>query len=1116
MPEPLSQAVFLVSGGARGITAECVTALARAHGGAFILVGRTPVDAHPTLDRGAPDDVLRREIASMLGARGEKASPIAVDRVLKGVRARQEIARTLDRIERAGGRARYLTADVTDGAALRQAVASAGMGRVSGIIHGAGMLADRRIEAKSDQDIAAVYATKVYGLRALLSAVDEASLSHLALFSSTSGFHGNVGQSDYAAANEVLNKFAHAFQRRFPACRTVVFDWGPWDGGMVTPFLKSLFESHGVRVMSAETGARVFVDVLGSERSSVQLLVNDVGPPQARPEPTAAPAVRRGQPNLRVSRALGVEQNHFLRDHVIGGHPVLPAACAGLWMANVCQQADPAYRFVSLSDFRVLKGVVFDGTAAERYFVEIKDEEASGDAIARSVVITSTTRDRKPRYHYRGTVRLSRTLPSAPEPRRFDLTCDPRFDALNPYADGALFHGPTFQAITRVVAIGPKRITVERRQPRPTPEVLGQFPPVAFDAIALDVQFQCLGLWAHHVLGAAALPTSWARYDVFAAPPADGLTFVTAEVEGKSEFAVRASITMHDADGRIFAQALGVELTVHRPVPAAAVAAAPEANSEPRPPGSGPTTSPQHGSDSGRAPANSRTVFDRRGIVRALREVEDASFVVKSGARIGVTRDRGRGEEARRRGELLAELPEASPSRFGAASFRREYGVDCAYMAGAMAKGIANEELVIAMGRAGFLASFGAGGLPIERIEQAVVRIEQALPSQPHAFNLLHSPRKLATEDATVDVYLKHGVRTVEASSYVDLTPSIVRYRVAGLEGRPDGTIAARNRVIVKLSRLELAGRFMLPPPGKLVEALLDAGRISREQAELALHVPMVDDVTVEADSGGHTDGRPLVGLLPAMLALRDEIQREQRYPVAIRVGAAGGIATPQAVLAAFTMGADYVVTGSINQSCVEAGTSDYVKRLLSSVEMTDVAMAPESDMFEHGIRVQVLKQRSLFPMRAQKLYGCYQTYESLDAIPAAVRRQLEQQIFRDSLDTIWEQTARYLAAHKPEQLARASDPKVKMALLFKWYMGQSSRWAVEAEPGRELDYQVWCGPAMGAFNAWARGTYLESPENRRVADVARVLMWEAAYLHRVQQLRLGGLADILGADGAP
>jgi PfaD family protein len=182
---------------------------------------------------------------------------------------------------------------------------------------------------------------------------------------------------------------------------------------------------------------------------------------------------------------------------------------------------------------------------------------------------------------------------------------------------------------------------------------------------------------------------------------------------------------------------------------------------------------------------------------------------------------------------------------------------------------------------------------------------------------------------------------------------------------------------------------------------------------------------------------------------------------------------------------------------------------------MTDIAMSPESDLFEHGIRVQVVKQRTLFPMRAQKLYHCYQTYESLEAIPEAIRRQLEQQVFKAPLDTIWQETARYLAVHKPEQLAQASDPKVKMALLFKWYLGQSSRWAIEGTPGRELDYQIWCGPAMGAFNAWARGTYLESAENRRVADVARVLMEEAAYLHRVQQLRLAGLADDLLQESA-
>lgn len=1133
MPEPLSKAAFLVSGGARGITAECVTALARAHGGTFVLIGRTSLVQDSRLDSGASEDALRQQIALLLGERGEKATPIAVEKVLRGVRARKEIEQTLARIEQVGGRAHYLSADVTNGAALRHAVAKLGLGRISGIIHGAGTLADKRIEAKSDQDIASVYATKVHGLRAMLSVVDEASLSYLALFSSTSGYYGNIGQSDYAAANEVLNKFAHEFHRRFPACRTVVFDWGPWDGGMVTPFLKSLFESNGVRVMPVETGARTFVDALSSENSSVQILVNDVGPPQSGPEKNRTSG-RPSQPTLRVSRVLRVKDNKLLRDHVIGGNPVLPAACAGLWMANVCQQATSGYRFVSLSDFRVLKGIVFDGSPAERYSAELTDEESPDNTLLKSVVITSTTRDQKQRYHYRGIVRLAQEPPSAPEPRQFELTVDPRFESMKPYASGALFHGPAFQAITRVIRMSSKESIVECQLPRTTAEIWGQFSPLAFDAVALDTLLQCLGLWAHHEMGAAALPTSWSSYEMFA-QPTNGRFYATAEVEDRGDLSVRASLYMHDADGQIFAQVTGVEFTVHRPIvvaPAPATkttttvsATGAASNGYTKQPATTLKTNTTSGISNGVSriehnPAttkttNTRLTFDRKGVVRLLREVEDAAFVVRADARIGVTRDRGRGEEARSRGELLAELPANPPSRFGSASFRREYGVDCAYMAGAMAKGIASEELVIALGRAGLLGSFGAGGLSIERIEQSVVRITQALPTQPHAFNLLHSPRKLATEDATVDVYLKHGVRTVEASSYIDLTPAIVRYRVAGLSQSADGTIIKSNRVIVKLSRVELARRFMAPPPGKIVQALLEAGKISKEQAELALHVPMADDVTVEGDSGGHTDNRPLLVLLPAMLALRDELQREHRYPTAIRVGAAGGIATPQSMLAAFTIGADYAVTGSINQACIEAGTSEYVKQLLSSVSMTDVMMSPESDMFEHGVRVQVVKQRCLFPMRAQKLYNCYQTYESLDAIPDAVRQELEQQIFQGSLDAIWKQTSQYLAAHKPEQLVRAENPRVKMALLFKWYMGQSSRWAVEATPERELDYQIWCGPGMGAFNSWARGSYLELPENRRVTDVARVLLWEAAYLHRVQQLRLAGLTNVLNAEGA-
>jgi trans-AT polyketide synthase, acyltransferase and oxidoreductase domains len=277
--------------------------------------------------------------------------------------------------------------------------------------------------------------------------------------------------------------------------------------------------------------------------------------------------------------------------------------------------------------------------------------------------------------------------------------------------------------------------------------------------------------------------------------------------------------------------------------------------------------------------------------------------------------------------------------------------------------------------------------------------------------------------------------------------------------------------------------------------------------AALAAHVPMADDISVEADSGGHTDNRPLVCLLPVIQILRDEARAQHGYGQRVRVGAGGGIGTPAAALAAFMMGADYIVTGSVNQACVESGSSPWVREQLAAADMADVIMAPAADMFELGVKLQVLKRGTMFPMRAQKLYELYRTYDSLEAIPADERTRLERQVFRRTLDEIWQETQAFFSARDPHQLELAAgNPKRKMALVFRWYLGLSSRWANSGEPGRETDYQIWCGPAMGAFNSWARGSHLEQPAARNVVEVARQLMVGAAYQYRAQQLQLLGL----------
>lgn len=456
---------------------------------------------------------------------------------------------------------------------------------------------------------------------------------------------------------------------------------------------------------------------------------------------------------------------------------------------------------------------------------------------------------------------------------------------------------------------------------------------------------------------------------------------------------------------------------------------------------------------------------------------------------------------------LRARLAPIDPARLGNEQFRRAYRARYAYAAGAMANGIASPALVEALGRAGLLASYGAGGVAPAEVEAAVVRLRAALADQPFAVNVIHSPREVAAEQHCVDICLRHEVRVVEASAYMKLTAPIVQYRCAGVAPGADGRIHAANRIIAKVSRPEVAAQFLAPPPPAIVAALRERGAISEAQAQWAAQVPMADDITVEADSGGHTDRRPLVCLLPAMLALRDEMACKHPQAQPACIGAAGGIGTGAAAAAAFSLGADYVVTGSINQSCVESGSSEAVRSLLAQADIADTDMAPAADMFEMGVQLQVLRRGTLFPARARQLYHLYQNYPSLEAIPDEARQRLESQLFRRPLEQVWRDTVAYFAQRGPAQIARAeADPKRKMALVFRSYLGQSSHWAKTGAAERAMDYQIWTGPAIGAFNQWVRGTYLEAPDARHVADVATHIMRAAAFHTRVNLLRLQGV----------
>jgi trans-AT polyketide synthase/acyltransferase/oxidoreductase domain-containing protein len=455
---------------------------------------------------------------------------------------------------------------------------------------------------------------------------------------------------------------------------------------------------------------------------------------------------------------------------------------------------------------------------------------------------------------------------------------------------------------------------------------------------------------------------------------------------------------------------------------------------------------------------------------------------------------------------LKGYAPPCPPGHLGDMGFCNEIGIRYPCLGGSMAKGISSALMVEELGRAGMLGFFGAAGLPAAEVENAVERLAASLGETPYGFNLIHSPQEPELENWLASLFIRKGVRVIEASAFLGVTLPLVRYRLHGIHRRPDGTVTAPNRIFAKVSREELAEKFMSPPPGALVRELLAAGEITEDQANLAASIPMAQVVTAEADSAGHTDNRPAVALFPTFQSIAARLSARYGYKCRLYTGLAGGISTPAAAAAAFSMGASYIMTGSVNQACVESGTSDEVRGMLAETRQADVTMAPAADMFEMGVTVQVLKRGTMFPMRAAKLYELYRDYGSIDDIPAAERERLEKNLFRAPLTQIWNDTRSYFLKRDPAQAERGDrDARHRMALVFRWYLGQAAHWAKEGESSRRMDYQVWCGPAMGAFNEWVSGSSLEAPENRRVVNVVMNILFGAAVLIRSNILRLQG-----------
>ncbi len=553
--------VFVVSGGAKGITAQCAIKMAQHYPCKFILLGRSEfVDVEPEFAQNCESEAdLKKRIMEYLQAQGQKPTPMSVLKIYNQIASSREIKQTLASLAATGAQAEYISVDITNVTDLQQKLES--VGTVTGIIHGAGNLADKLISKKTDQDFEKVYNAKVQGLENLLTCVKPQQLEHLVLFSSVSGFYGNIGQSDYAIANEILNKSAHLIKQNYPQCHVVAINWGAWDSGMVSPELKKAFTERGIDIIPVDVGTQMLVNELHPTHHDTTQVV--IGSPLLPPTRELDSYLR----THRIRRQMTLEANPFLYDHVIAGTPVLPATCAMTWIINTCEEMYPGYRLFNYTDFRILKGITFNDTLAKEHTLEIEEvEKINGEKIVVKAKIWSKNPAGKVHYHFSAQLNLHREIPQPPSYESINLNLDDIISDTGKdfyqHGGATLFHGPSFQQVQRVLNITQQKITTECLWTEISAQKQGQFPVRWVNPYTTDLSMHALWIWTQHFYEEGCLPGKVEKFEQFAPTPHNELFYVSCEVKSKTASSAIADFIIHDNHGKIYSQMLGAHAII--------------------------------------------------------------------------------------------------------------------------------------------------------------------------------------------------------------------------------------------------------------------------------------------------------------------------------------------------------------------------------------------------------------------------------------------------------------------------------------------------------------------------------------------------------------------------
>lgn len=547
--------VLVVSGGARGVSAVCLIELAKQVKFKVALLGRTQLNETPEEYRHLSASEIKKSLIQKAQAKMHNITPKEINQRVSKIMANREISDTCTKLEAQGCEVAYFSVDVTNAQQVTKVLKEVRdrFKKITGIIHAAGVLADKLISQKTQEQFDRVFTTKVEGLHNLLAATAKDKLKLMVLFSSVAARFGNQGQCDYAMANEVLNKVAQQESRlRGKSCIVKAINWGPWDGGMVSPELKALFDQNGVALIPLETGAKMFVDELKDKKKDyVEVVLGGILTNNINRMKLVDPRLKSYA--VRVSAS----SHPCINSHIMKGTPVLPAVLGMEWFVRCAQKWYPKKKVVEIKSFDIVKGVrfyQFDGRNEE--FVIYHDNQINDHPVEIELELVAKGGD----VRYRAVVCLDDCLPDAPDAGELlvDLPKSPWPCSIDKiYSDEILFHGADFQVIDSLGGLSEGKgwgslIGMSKLH---WPKEKWQM-----DLAAIDGAMQFLLLWGYQQFQLRSIPMRIKSLKRYHHGPIEGSIRCVFDATARGRFGSNSNVYLIDEKNQLLLAMTGLEM----------------------------------------------------------------------------------------------------------------------------------------------------------------------------------------------------------------------------------------------------------------------------------------------------------------------------------------------------------------------------------------------------------------------------------------------------------------------------------------------------------------------------------------------------------------------------